>query len=94
MATRIAPPPTGSDAGRALAAYEAELASQQMEGHWQEAVYLPEHPDVRIQPFLWNPVRVLLEQNIDQVETIAQVPALFRTAQQKGVPIAASHSPH
>ncbi|HZS01832.1 MAG TPA: cupin domain-containing protein [Chloroflexota bacterium] len=33
----------------ALATFEAELA-----GHWQEAVYLPTEPYVRIQPRLWR----------------------------------------
>lgn len=54
MATRTAPQPTTSEPDPALAAFEAELASQHMEGHWQEAVYLPTEPYVRIQPYLWK----------------------------------------
>ena len=38
----------------ALAAFEAELASQNMEGHWQEAAFLPSAPYVRIAPHLWR----------------------------------------
>jgi 1-hydroxy-2-naphthoate dioxygenase len=37
-----------------LPAFEAELASQNLEGHWQDAVNLPDQPYVRIQPCLWK----------------------------------------
>lgn len=55
MATEIAAE-RGSrgDISPTLAAFEAELASQSIEGHWQEAVYLPDEPYVRIQPHLWK----------------------------------------
>src|SRR5262245_25564148 len=50
-------PPPGVAPGprpEALAAFEAELASQSIEGHWEEAVYLPDGPSVRIQPYRWK----------------------------------------
>ena len=55
MATEAIPEQATADPGAgALAAFEADLASLSMEGHWQEAVYLPTEPYVRIQPQLWK----------------------------------------
>ena len=55
MATEVAPGlGNRPEVSPALAAFEAELASQHIEGHWQEAVYLPEEPFVRIKPHLWK----------------------------------------
>src|SRR5919199_324432 len=45
MATEAIPEQATADPGAgALAAFEADLASLSMEGHWQEAVYLPTEP--------------------------------------------------
>ena len=55
MATEIARERTEShEDPAALAAFNAEVASQSMEGHWQAAAFLPEEPFVRFQPYLWK----------------------------------------
>jgi 1-hydroxy-2-naphthoate dioxygenase len=55
MATEAIPgEATAHQTADTLAAFEAELASQSMEGHWQEAVNLPHEPYVHFRPNLWK----------------------------------------
>ena len=54
MATEIVQGQADAYVDEALAAFNAELGSQNIEGHWQDAAFLPEEPFVRIQPYLWK----------------------------------------